>query len=48
MAGWLGQAYEEINKAVGMKNRLTESGGKKRIVFPFRMQEFWKCISYVL
>ena len=37
-----------INEDIGMKNRLTMSGGGKRIVCPFRRQEFWKFIDYVL
>ena len=39
---------EKMNEAVGMKNRFTMDGGGKRLVCPFRRQEFWKCIGYIL
>ena len=37
-----------MNESVGMKNRITMAGGKKRLVHPFRRQEFWKYIVCVL
>ena len=39
---------EEINLAVGTKNRLTISGGKKRLVCPFRRQDLWRYIGYII
>ena len=39
------QAYKKKNLAVGEKNRLDISGGKIRLVHPFRRQVFWKCIG---
>ena len=48
---WLGYRVKQMakmNEAVGMKNRLMVSGGKKRLVRPFNSQEFWKCISFIL
>ena len=44
---WI-KKMEKMNEAVGMKNRLTMGGGGKQIVFPFRRQEFCKCIVCVL
>ena len=44
----LGQAYEKMNLAVGEKNCLDDSGGKKQLVCPFRRHEFWKCIGCIL
>ena len=38
----------KMNEAVGMENRVTVGGVGKRIVCPFRRQEFWKCIGCVL
>ena len=37
-----------MNLAVGEKNRLDLSGGKIRLVHPFRRQEFWKCIGCII
>ena len=37
-----------MNETVGMKNCLMMSEENKRLVLPFRRQEFWKCIGYVL
>ena len=37
-----------MNELVCMKNRFTSNGGGKRLVRPFKRQEFWKCISCVL
>ena len=39
---------EKINKGVVMKNCLTVVAGGKRIVFPFRSQEFCKFIGFVI
>ena len=39
---------EKINEMVGMKNCITMGGVGKRIVCPFRRQEFWKCIDCFL
>ena len=38
----------KINEAVGMKNNFTMDGGGKRLVRPFKRQEFWKYIGCVL
>ena len=37
-----------MNEAVGMKNCVTMDGGGKRLVRPFKRQEFWKCIGCIL
>ena len=37
-----------MNEAVGMKNPFTMDGGGKQMVHPFRRQEFWKFIGYIL
>ena len=37
-----------MNEAVGMKNWLDMSGGKKHMVRTFRRQEFWKCIGCII
>ena len=37
-----------MNEMVGMKKRLMMYGGKKRFVFTFRRQEFWKFIGFVI
>ena len=39
---------EKMNEAVGMKNRVTMNGGRKWLVFPFKRQEFWKCIGCII
>ena len=39
---------EEMNEAVGTKNRLKMGGGGKQNVCPFIRQEFWKYIGCVL
>ena len=44
---WVNQ-MKQMNEAVGMNNHVTVSGGGKRLVRPFRRQEFWKCIGCVL
>ena len=44
---WVKQ-MEKINEAVGMNNRVTVSGGGKRIVRNFISQELWKFIDCVL
>ena len=36
------------NEGVGMKIRFTMDGGGKRLVCPFKRQEFWKWIGCVL
>ena len=38
----------KMNEAIVTNNRFTMDAGGKRIVCPFRSQEFWKCIDYVL
>ena len=38
----------KMNEAVGMKNRVTTNGGGKRLVCPFKMQEFCKYIGCIL
>ena len=35
----------KINEAVGMKNRVAVDGGGKRLVRPFKRQEFCKFIG---
>ena len=35
----------KTNEAVGKKNRLDKSEGRKRPVRPFTRNEFWKCIG---
>ena len=37
-----------MNLVVGDKNCPDNSGGKKRFVYPFRGNNFWKCIWYIL
>ena len=37
-----------MNLAVGEKNRIDNFMGKKRLLCPFRRQEFWKCIGFNL
>ena len=44
---WVKQ-MAKINEAVGMKDRLTTSGEKKRLVRYFRRQYLYKCIGCVL
>ena len=44
----LGLEDGKMNEWVGMKNSLGVNGGKKRLVFPFRGQEFWKFIGFIL
>ena len=39
---------EKMNEAVFIKNRYTVNGGGKRLVRPFKSQEFWKCIGCIL
>ena len=39
---------EKMNEAVGMNNCVTVGGGGKRLVLPFKRQEFWKCIVCIL
>ena len=36
---------EKINEVVGMKNRVTMGGVCKRMVRPFRRQEFYKIVG---
>ena len=38
----------EMNEAVGIKNRYKMNGGGKQLVCPFKIQEFWKCIGFIL
>ena len=38
----------KMNEAVGMKNHVTVDGGGGRLVRPFKRQEFWKCIGYII
>ena len=44
---WVKQ-MKKMNEAVGMKNRPTMGGGGKRLVCPFRSQQFWECISCII
>ena len=44
---WVKQ-MEKMNEAVGMKNCVMIGGGGKRMVSPFRGQDFWICIGCVL
>ena len=37
----------KMNEAVGMNNRVAVDGGGKRLVRPFKMQEFWKIIGCI-
>ena len=37
-----------MNEAVGVNNGYTMDGGEKRLFCPFKSQEFWKCIGYIL
>ena len=37
-----------MSEAVCMKNRVTITGGGKRLVRPFKRKEFWKCIGCIL
>ena len=39
---------EAMNLAVGEKNRIDNYGGKKRLVCPFRRQEFCKFIGCII
>ena len=41
---WMKQ-MANINEVVDMNNRFTMDGGGKRLVRPFRRQEFWKYIG---
>ena len=44
---WVKQTIK-TNLAVGKKNRLDKSRGKKRLFHPFRRKELWKCIGCIL
>ena len=44
---WVRQ-MEKMNEAVCMKNRVTKNGGGKRLVSPFKRQQFWKFIGFIL
>ena len=44
---WVKQ-MAKMNKAVGMKNRVTMIGGGKWLVILFKSQEFWKFIGCIL
>ena len=44
---WVKQ-MEKMNEAVGMKNRFTMNGGRKRLISPFKRQGFWKFIGCIL
>ena len=48
MVSWLGEAYEKMNEAVGIQNFYMINGGGKLLVRPFKSQEFWKFIGYIL
>ena len=37
-----------MNEAVCMNNRVTMNGVGKRLVRPFKRQEFWKCVGYII
>ena len=38
----------KMNEAVGIKNCCTMNGGGKRLVCPFKSQEFWRCIGCII
>ena len=38
----------KMNEAVDMKNSFTMDGVGKQLVHPFKRQELWKCIGFVL
>ena len=38
----------KMNEAICMNNRFTSNGGGKWLVRPFKRQEFWKCIDFIL
>ena len=44
---WVKQ-MAKMNEAVVINNRNTMNGGGKRLVRPFKSQEFWKCIGCIL
>ena len=44
---WL-RHMEKMNEAVCMNNCFTSNGVGKRLVNPFKSQEFWKCIGCIL
>ena len=44
---WVKQ-MSKINEAVVMKNRFTVYGGGKRLVGPFKRQDFWECVGCIL
>ena len=46
--GYWVKKMAKINEAVGIKNHVTMDGGGKRLVCPFKRQEFWKCIGCIL
>ena len=48
MARGVDQEDGKMNLAVGDKNPLDNSGGKKRLVIPFRRHEFCTCIGCIL
>ena len=37
-----------MNEAVAIKNHYTMNGGGKRLVRPFKKEEFWKCIGCIV
>ena len=39
---------EKIKEAVCMKNHLAKNWGGTRLVRPFKRQEIWKCIVFIL
>ena len=48
---WMGDSVKhmsKMNEAVGMKNCFTMNGGGKKLVRPFKRQDFWKCIGCIL
>ena len=44
---WVKQ-MEKMNEVVVIRNRFTINGGGKRLVRPFKRQEFWKCIDCII
>ena len=48
MTRGVGEADGKMNEMVSMNNFILVSGGKKRLVIPFRRKEFCKCIGCII